>query len=81
MGATHIPRKGTRTDFDLADDRILYDWVQQFEKTQDPLSGTKIYQDLAERVRTTDSTLQTSTLLIDTFSFHNTHGNHGVGGI
>ncbi|KAJ6127120.1 hypothetical protein N7523_002732 [Penicillium sp. IBT 18751x] len=49
MGATHIPRKGTRTDFNLADDRILYDWVQQFESTQDSLSGTKIYQDLAER--------------------------------
>ncbi|KAJ5125831.1 uncharacterized protein N7443_008875, partial [Penicillium atrosanguineum] len=49
MGATHIPRKGTRTDFNLADDRILYDWVHQFEKTQDPLSGNRIYQDLAER--------------------------------
>ena len=81
MGATHIPRKGTRTDFNLADDRILYDWVQQFEKTQDPLSGNKIYQDLAERVRITDSTLRIPTLLIDTFSSRNIHGNRGVGGI
>jgi telomeric repeat-binding factor 2-interacting protein 1 len=61
MGATHIPRKGTRTDFNLADDRILYDWVQEFEKTQDALSGNKIYQDLAAKVRTTDLALRTTT--------------------
>lgn len=61
MGASHIPRKATRTEFSLKDDQTVYDWLRPLELEGAPVSGTKIYQDLAEKVHTTDSVLQTTT--------------------
>ncbi|KAJ5595105.1 uncharacterized protein N7459_001313 [Penicillium hispanicum] len=49
MGATQIPKKGTRSDYSLKDDQIVYDWVYPFEQEPGaPISGNKIYQ-LLER--------------------------------
>jgi len=62
MGASHIPKKGTRTDFSLEDDQILYDWLHPAEKVVGaPINGNKIYQELEKRVRTTNSAPQTTT--------------------
>lgn len=51
MGATNIPRKGTRTDYTLREDQIAWDFLQELEKIPGaPTSGTKIFQKLAEKV-------------------------------
>lgn len=52
MGATQIPKKGTRSDYSLKDDQVLYDWLYPFEQRPGaPISGNKIYQELERRVR------------------------------
>lgn len=51
MGASHIPKKGTRTDYSLQEDKILFDWLYPFEqRPNSPISGNRIYQMLAEKV-------------------------------
>ena len=51
MGATQIPKKGTRSDYSLKDDQIVYDWVYPFEQEPGaPISGNKIYQALEREV-------------------------------
>lgn len=81
MGASHIPKKGTRTDYSLQEDQILFDWLYPFEQMPDsPISGNRIYQMLAEKVRATIREVRTrrySSLC----SFPNTHGSHGDPGI
>ncbi|KAJ5105657.1 Rap1 - C-terminal [Penicillium alfredii] len=48
MGASHIPRKGTRFDYSLRDDQILFDWLHPLEKEKGaPINGNKIYQEIA----------------------------------
>lgn len=51
MGASNIPKKGTRSFFTLEDDQLLYDFLQQFENQENaPLHGNKIYQLFERRV-------------------------------
>lgn len=53
MGASHIPKKGTRTDYSLQEDQIIYDYLYPYELEENaPISGSKIYQELAQKVRT-----------------------------
>lgn len=52
VGATYIPSRGVKILYSLEDDQKLWDWMQQFEgKPGIPISGNKIYQDLAAKVR------------------------------
>lgn len=51
MGATYVPSRGLKIEYTLEDDQLLWDWMQQYEgKTGYPISGNKIYQDLAAAV-------------------------------
>ncbi|KAJ5669630.1 hypothetical protein N7462_010700 [Penicillium macrosclerotiorum] len=50
MGASNIPKKGTRRPFSLQDDQIVFDWLVPFEKDpRAPTNGRKIYEKLEER--------------------------------
>lgn len=52
VGATYIPSRGIKVIYTMEDDQLLWDYVQQFEgKTGIAISGNKIYQDLAAKVR------------------------------
>lgn len=54
VGASHIPRRGTRCEYTLADDQILFDWLYHYEQDKDaPVSGNKIYKNIAEKVQST----------------------------
>lgn len=51
VGASHIPRKTTRTEYTLKDDQILFDWLHPYElEGNAPTSGNSIYKELAEQV-------------------------------
>lgn len=51
VGATYIPTRGKKILYSLQDDQALWDWVQQYEDVPGyPISGNKIYQDLAAQV-------------------------------
>ena len=51
MGATNIPPSSTKIEYTLQDDQILWDYMYPFEHTEGfPISGQKIYQDIAEKV-------------------------------
>ncbi|KKK15839.1 hypothetical protein ARAM_004543 [Aspergillus rambellii] len=50
VGATHIPSRGHRLPYTMQEDQILWDWMQPYENDKSaPISGNKIYQDLAEK--------------------------------
>ncbi|KAJ5525535.1 hypothetical protein N7494_012185 [Penicillium frequentans] len=50
VGASHIPRKTTRTEYTLKDDQILFDWLHPYElEGNAPTSGNSIYKELAEK--------------------------------
>lgn len=51
VGASHIPRKTTRTEYTLKDDQILFDWLHPYELDGNaPISGYSIYKELADQV-------------------------------
>lgn len=51
MGASNIPKKGTKSFYTLEDDQLIYDFLHPFEKEQNaPIHGNKIYQLLERRV-------------------------------
>lgn len=58
VGATYIPTRGKKILYSLQDDQVLWDWVQQYEGVPGyPISGNKIYQDLAASVSVIPSSL------------------------
>jgi telomeric repeat-binding factor 2-interacting protein 1 len=51
MGASNIPKRGTKSIYTLEDDQLLYDFLYPFEKEDNaPIHGNKIYQLLERRV-------------------------------
>ena len=51
VGASHIPTKGTRSEYSLSDDQILYDWVHVYvQQGNAAVSGNSIYKELAAQV-------------------------------
>ncbi|KAJ6095756.1 hypothetical protein N7486_006502 [Penicillium sp. IBT 16267x] len=50
VGASHIPRKTTRSEYTLKDDQILFDWLHPYElEGNAPIMGNNIYKALAEQ--------------------------------
>ncbi|KAJ5646755.1 hypothetical protein N7490_003127 [Penicillium lividum] len=50
VGASHIPKKGTRTEYTLKDDQILYDWLHHYQQEDNAkVGGNNIYKELAEK--------------------------------
>ncbi|PYH45093.1 putative transcription factor Rap1 [Aspergillus saccharolyticus JOP 1030-1] len=50
VGASYIPTRNHKVPYTIADDQVLWDWVQQYER--DPtasIAGNKIYQELATK--------------------------------
>ena len=51
MGATNIPKRGTRRGYTLEDDQILWDWVEGCAREQNlPRFGEKVYKLLEREV-------------------------------
>lgn len=51
MGASNLPKKGTRSAYTLEDDQLIYDFLYPFEQEKNaPVFGNKIYQLLERRV-------------------------------
>lgn len=50
MGASNIPKKGTRNDFTLEEDQLLWDYLEPYEEAGAPTSGNKVFQELAQKV-------------------------------
>lgn len=72
MGASHIPKKSTRTPYSREEDELLYDYVYKRELTaQAKVSGNKIYQEFAEMASTFSSTRVFTSLM-----FHYQHPQH-----
>jgi len=58
MGASNVPKKGTRSIYTLEDDQLLYDFLQPFENEPNaPIHGNKIYQLFERRVFASQSTV------------------------
>ncbi|KAJ5984001.1 hypothetical protein N7481_006100 [Penicillium waksmanii] len=50
MGASNIPKRGTKSVYTLEDDQLLYDFLYPFEQEENaPIHGNKIYQLLERR--------------------------------
>ncbi|KAJ5387781.1 hypothetical protein N7509_010322 [Penicillium cosmopolitanum] len=50
MGASNIPKQGTKSVYTLEDDQLLYDFLYPFEQEENaPIHGNKIYQLLERR--------------------------------
>lgn len=50
MGASNIPKTGTRSEYSLKEDQFLWDYLEPYEKEGAPTSGNKLYQELAKKV-------------------------------
>jgi hypothetical protein len=50
VGAHGIPSRRHRRHFTVADDKILWDWMQPYEERGDPIAGNVCYQLLAGKV-------------------------------
>ncbi|RAL16376.1 putative transcription factor Rap1 [Aspergillus homomorphus CBS 101889] len=50
VGASYIPTRSHKVPYTIADDQLLWDWVQKYERDPDAsISGNKIYQELAAK--------------------------------
>lgn len=52
VGAHRIPSRTRRIPYTLADDQILWDWLEPYEQRGDQVSGNLIYQHLEKEVST-----------------------------
>jgi telomeric repeat-binding factor 2-interacting protein 1 len=51
MGASNIPKHGSKSVYTLEDDQLLYDFLYPFEQEENaPIHGNKLYQLLERRV-------------------------------
>ncbi|RAH46920.1 putative transcription factor Rap1 [Aspergillus brunneoviolaceus CBS 621.78] len=54
VGASYIPTRNHKVPYTVADDQLLWDWMQNYERDSTAsISGNKIYQELAAKVVST----------------------------
>lgn len=54
VGASYIPTRNHKVPYTVADDQLLWDWMQKYERDSTAsISGNKIYQELAAKVVST----------------------------